>query len=462
MISSQSVSSTSNREVVQDCEIGSITKNFTDRDFVNTVNLLTIARIELRIICSFIGVHKIDDLTTSEFYDIPIIAILVRDAASQYFKEKKYKFVGALNFDEYGTIIPVSSDTWTIKNKEKSIIKKGYQFYKSKQDSIVVYHYRDDFKGEGIRIYHKKETEAKQIIKNMVEYTKKYNLFKTIKLKSVDFYSGSFENVEIDKQFSWDNYYYSDSVKEVFDIEVLEFLSNFQKYKKYNIFKRGILMWGAPGVGKTTLGKILCNCLPNNAVLWITPDMISAFNGNNKDAISYLYKLADFMSPLVVFLEDIDLFGESRSSSTSESLGSLMNVLDGINSVEGIITIATTNKLEFIENALKNRPGRFDRVVEIENLNDDLRSKMFKKRLKNYKYTQKDFDEIVKKTHEWTPAKIQEFINTLNLIVIQKAKKTETKTSKCLLDQKMIKKSFDTLSLHSSNKKGLKIGFINT
>ena len=107
------------------------------------------------------------------------------------------------------------------------------------------------------------------------------------------------------------------------------------------------------------------------------------------------------------------------------SLGALMNILDGVNAVNNSITIGTTNRLESIEAALRNRPGRFDRVVEIPALSDSLREKMFKARLKQWNVDKETLEYIVKKTGDWTGAEVQEFINGLNLKYISSKKKSK-------------------------------------
>jgi ATP-dependent 26S proteasome regulatory subunit len=139
-----------------------------------------------------------------------------------------------------------------------------------------------------------------------------------------------------------------------------------------------------------------------------------------------LYKLADFVSPSVIILEDVDLFGGDRNRGGDLlGLGSLMNVLDGVNTVVNAVTVATTNRLETIEVALRSRPGRFDRIVEIPALEDDLRAKLFKDRLKKWKYSDDTLSHLVSQTSDWTGAEAQEFVNTLNLKSIRSKEKIE-------------------------------------
>ena len=119
-------------------------------------------------------------------------------------------------------------------------------------------------------------------------------------------------------------------------------------------------------------------------------------------------------------MEDLDLFAEDREGVTdSLRLGALMNILDGVNSIKNSVTVATTNRIKLIEQALSNRPGRFDRKVKIDALSDELRTKMYKNRLKMFEISDDVMQTIISKSAEWSGAEIQELINTINLYFIK-------------------------------------------
>jgi len=190
-------------------------------------------------------------------------------------------------------------------------------------------------------------------------------------------------------------------VQDTFDLEV--------KNNEHKYYANGIV---SHNTGKTSIGHILCNEAKNHTIIWITPEMITRFMNSIKE----FYQLADFVSPCIVMLEDLDLFGVDRDMGGDiHRLGTLMNILDGVNSITNSITIATTNRLESIEKALRNRPGRFDRIIEIPHLDEELRKKMFTDRLKIWKIEETLIDYIVDKTDKWTGAQVQEFVNTINL-----------------------------------------------
>jgi len=204
-------------------------------------------------------------------------------------------------------------------------------------------------------------------------------------------------------------------IHDTFDLEVL---SDEHKY-----YANGIV---SHNTGKTSIGNIICNVLFNYTVIWITPEILSENNYKSISSIKALYKLAEFLSPCVIILEDLDLFSQDRERGGDIiSLGALMNILDGVNTIRNAVTLATTNRLKTIEKALRNRPGRFDRIVEIPPLSDKLREKMFKQRLKEWKTQNGVLKYIISQTPNWTGAEVQEFINTLSLKHISSKRKNK-------------------------------------
>jgi hypothetical protein len=235
-------------------------------------------------------------------------------------------------------------------------------------------------------------------------------------------------------------------VRDTFDLEVL---NNEHKYYANDIVSHN--------TGKTTIGNIICNMIPDHTVIWITPEIISENNYKEFNSIKSLYKLAEFLSPCVVILEDLDLFSHDRDRGGDLlSLGALMNVLDGVNSIKNAVTVGTTNRLKSIESALKNRPGRFDRVIEIPPLPDKLREKMFKQRLKKWALEKGTVGYIVSKTEDWTGAECQEFINSLNL------KHISSRRKKKRLDKKWVDEIIETMEKFGIGEKSSSFGFGGT
>lgn len=123
--------------------------------------------------------------------------------------------------------------------------------------------------------------------------------------------------------------------------------------------KRGVLLYGPPGTGKThTVRHLLSESPGTTAVL---------LSGGSLAAVSHAAKLARAMSPSLVVLEDIDLIAEDRSMGHGPQplLFEVLDALDGLDADADIAFIMTTNRVDVLERALAQRPGRVDLAVEI-------------------------------------------------------------------------------------------------
>ena len=96
-----------------------------------------------------------------------------------------------------------------------------------------------------------------------------------------------------------------------------------------------------------------------------------------------------------------------------------MNQLDGVVDNEDIVTIATTNRLEVIENALRNRPGRFDRVIEMDAMDSRCRKALLAKLLDGAAVSDHDMTHLIESTQDYTGAHLEELVNTLYIMAVQ-------------------------------------------
>jgi len=127
---------------------------------------------------------------------------------------------------------------------------------------------------------------------------------------------------------------------------------------------RGVLLWGPPGTGKTSIIRGVLNELSGEATVFLVSAKAMGEN------LGELYAEAERLSPSIVVLEDLDNVAKSRGSSLHTFLVALDGVLRDPSKL--VVTIATTNDPASIDEAAK-RPGRIDRFVEVALPDEKLR-----------------------------------------------------------------------------------------
>ena len=166
------------------------------------------------------------------------------------------------------------------------------------------------------------------------------------------------EKVNLDKLYRMPN-----EATDIVMNDISKFWTLRDRYKKYHqVFKRNYLLYSAPGTGKTSLINIMCQDLINKyqgIVFSLTcADDIQMF----VDAVRRVRKI-DGSIPIIAVIEDIDNFiGDEHNRSSLDT--HLLNILDGNFKMSDVVIIATTNYIERVQARYKNRPSRFNRVIE--------------------------------------------------------------------------------------------------
>jgi chromosomal replication initiation ATPase DnaA len=220
-------------------------------------------------------------------------------------------------------------------------------------------------------------------------------------------WNSSLSTYTVKKQpFKTDELYHLPSY-EITDIlkDIDNFWNRADNYKKYNyIHKRGILMYGEPGCGKSGIIQLISQQI-------IEKDGIVINVKDEEDVERFTSFIATFRKvepnrPLIVLLEDIDsLAGEGRHQTAR-----LLNILDGVKQIEGVVYIATTNYPEKLQDRITNRPSRFDRRYKVELPNADIRRAYIQHKLNDEDLKGIDIEEWIKKTEGMSLSHLKEVV----------------------------------------------------
>ncbi|GGL53477.1 CDC48 family AAA ATPase [Halocalculus aciditolerans] len=133
---------------------------------------------------------------------------------------------------------------------------------------------------------------------------------------------------------------------------------------------KGVLMYGPPGTGKTLLAKAVANEANSNFISIKGPELLNKYVGESEKGVREVFEKARSNAPTVVFFDEIDSIAGQRGRNQSDSgvgervVSQLLTELDGIEDLEDVVVIATTNRPDLIDSALL-RPGRLDRHVHV-------------------------------------------------------------------------------------------------
>ncbi len=156
--------------------------------------------------------------------------------------------------------------------------------------------------------------------------------------------------------------------------EVVDFLKQPQKYLQLGgKIPKGVLLFGPPGTGKTLLARAVAGEAGVPFFSLSASEFVEMFVGVGASRVRDLFKQAKEASPAIIFIDELDAIGRSRSSGgggmggheeREQTLNQILTEMDGFSGSEGVIVIAATNRMEVLDAALL-RPGRFDRRVAV-------------------------------------------------------------------------------------------------
>lgn len=179
--------------------------------------------------------------------------------------------------------------------------------------------------------------------------------------------------------------------------------------------KRGMLLYGSPGIGKTLTLMYLIGQMPGRTVLLTT--------GLGVGLLQPVMQMARELAPAMVVLEDVDLIAEERGMPHSSGglLFELLNELDGLQDDADVIFALTTNRPEILEPALAARPGRVDLAIELPLPDARARRQLFDLYARGLTLRDVDADAFAERTEGASPAYVKELIRRAAVLAALRA-----------------------------------------
>ena len=178
--------------------------------------------------------------------------------------------------------------------------------------------------------------------------------------------------------------------------------------------KRGLLLYGPPGNGKTLTVRYIVSQAPDHTVILLT--------GGALGLVGPACALARMLEPALVVLEDVDLVAEERGMFGHDSnpvLFDLLNQMDGMEEDADVVFVLTTNRADVLEPALAARPGRVDLAVEVGLPGADARRRLIRLYGRGLDLQIEDLEAIVTRTAGVAASFVKELMRRAALLAAQ-------------------------------------------
>jgi cell division protease FtsH len=246
------------------------------------------------------------------------------------------------------------------------------------------------------------ETLLRGLIEEIKSWIKDHHYLKGKKVKP----DGSL--LKMGRQYTFNDIVLSQEIMTEIEENVLDFFQSRETYIQNGMpRKRGLILFGDPGTGKTLLGKILCSQI-DCTFIWVSPSNLTL-----PIEVSHLFEMARELSPTIIYMEDLDFYASNRNAYWGANiciLGEILNQMDGFEENGDVVVIATTNDIKSIEPALKDRPSRFDRVLELKPPDLLGRKELLRKLLPSGDSVNEITEEIAQQANGFSGAQLNELV----------------------------------------------------
>lgn len=207
-----------------------------------------------------------------------------------------------------------------------------------------------------------------------------------------------------------------DQVKEQIELKIIHPLAHKELYEAYGkTIGGGILMYGPPGCGKTHLARATAGEIDASFISVGINDVLDMWIGNSERNLHALFEQARQNAPCVLFFDEVDALGASRTDMKQNAGRMLINQFlaefDGVDaSNEGVLILAATNAPWHLDAAFR-RPGRFDRIIFVPPPDTPARASILELQCAGKPLDKVDYPHLAKKTEGFSGADLKAVVD---------------------------------------------------
>lgn len=194
---------------------------------------------------------------------------------------------------------------------------------------------------------------------------------------------------------------------------------------------KGILLYGPPGTGKTLLAKAVATESEANFISVKGPELLSKWVGESERGVREVFRKAKLAAPAVIVFDEIDALVPQRGSGYGDShvtervISQLLTEMDGLEKLEKIVVVGTTNRPDLVDQALL-RPGRFDRLIMTPPPDEKARLEILKIHTKGMPLAKDvDLEALAKQTEGYSGADLAALCREAAMSVLRKDMKAK-------------------------------------
>jgi SpoVK/Ycf46/Vps4 family AAA+-type ATPase len=207
-----------------------------------------------------------------------------------------------------------------------------------------------------------------------------------------------------------------EKIKDEIRLKIIHPLAHPEIYKAYGKkIGGGILLYGPPGCGKTHLARATAGEIKTNFISVGISEVLDMYIGQSEQNLHALFERARQYKPCVLFFDEVDALGASRTdmrhSAGRQLINQFLAEMDGIDaSNEGVLVLAATNAPWHLDPAFR-RPGRFDRIVFVPPPDEPARESILQIMLKDKPTEPLDLRQLAKATPDFSGADLKAVVD---------------------------------------------------